>query len=82
MAGAGRRNWTRRPSVLFDTLSREAVLEHPPRCSNLRLVLGGKITTARLLMAQLATELTGRPCAESATVPLPRAEGQPTHVQP
>ena len=63
-------------------LSREAVLEHHPRFSNLRLVLGGKITTARLLMAQLATELTGRPCPESATVPLLRAEGQPTHVQP
>ena len=51
-------------------LSREAVLEVHPRFSNLRLVLGGKLTTARLLMDQLATELTGTPCPASA---MPRA---------
>jgi glycerol-3-phosphate dehydrogenase len=51
-------------------LSREAVLEAHPRFENLRLVLGGKLTTARLLMGQLATELTGLPCPESATQPL------------
>jgi len=53
-------------------LSREAVLEAHPRFENLRLVLGGKLTTARLLMGQLATELTGVPCPESASVPLVR----------
>jgi len=51
-------------------LSREAVLEVHPKFSNLRLVLGGKLTTALLLMEQLATELTGTPCPESTTSPL------------
>ncbi|MFA6004001.1 MAG: FAD-dependent oxidoreductase [Elusimicrobiota bacterium] len=51
-------------------LSREAVLEKHPRFSNLRLVLGGKLTTARALMAVLATQLTGRECPESKTEPL------------
>lgn len=51
-------------------LSREAVLEVHPRFSNLRLVLGGKLTTARILMDTLATALTGRPCPHSPTLPL------------
>jgi len=51
-------------------LSREAVLERHPRFANLTLVLGGKLTTARALMDQLATGLTGRPSTLSATEPL------------
>jgi glycerol-3-phosphate dehydrogenase len=51
-------------------LAREAVLEQHPRFANLRLVLGGKLTTARSLMDRLATELTGRTCPESLTRPL------------
>jgi len=51
-------------------LSREAVLEGHPRFANLRLVLGGKLTSARALMDRLATDLTGRPCPESRTRPL------------
>lgn len=54
------------------SLSREAVLERHPRFANLTLVLGGKLTTARALMAQLATRLTGAPCAASRTEPLRR----------
>jgi glycerol-3-phosphate dehydrogenase len=57
-------------------LSREALLEHHPRFTNLRVVLGGKLTTARHLMDQLATELTGRPCPASATAPLLKWDGQ------
>lgn len=53
-------------------LSREAVLERHPRFSNLRLVLGGKLTTARLLVARLASELTGKDCPESSSTPLKR----------
>jgi glycerol-3-phosphate dehydrogenase len=53
-------------------LTREAVLETHPRLANLRLVLGGKLTTARVLMDQLATQLTGTPCPASATEPLVR----------
>ena len=53
-------------------LSREAHLEVHPRFKNLRLVLGGKLTTARQLMDQLATEMTGTPCPESTTTPLVR----------
>ncbi len=59
-----------------DKLSREAVLETHPRFGNLRLVLGGKLTTARALMAKLATDLTGDPCPASATVPLRLWDGQ------
>jgi len=55
-------------------LGREAVLERHPRFGNLRLVLGGKLTTARLLMHQLATELTGTACPASATQPLVQAQ--------
>lgn len=51
-------------------LAREAVLERHPRFENLRLVLGGKLTTARALMDRLATELTGRACPASASTPL------------
>ena len=51
-------------------LSREAILERHPRFSNLHLVLGGKLTTARALMDRLATDLTGQSCSASATEPL------------
>lgn len=54
-------------------LSREARLEPHPALPNLTLVLGGKLTTARALMDRLATRLTGRPCPESATKPVPSA---------
>lgn len=57
-------------------LSREALLEPHTRFSNLRLVLGGKLTTARHLMHKLATELTGQPCPASATEPLAKWDGQ------
>ena len=60
-------------------LRREAALEVHPRFGNLRLVLGGKLTTARRLMDELATELTGTPCPASTTTPLARwDEGHPT----
>jgi glycerol-3-phosphate dehydrogenase len=63
-----------RPLVAADGttthLSREAILERHPRFANLRLVLGGKLTTARALMDHLATNLTGRPCEASTTAPL------------
>jgi glycerol-3-phosphate dehydrogenase len=58
-------------------LSREAILEAHPRLSNLRLVLGGKLTTARHLMDRLATELTSMPCPASATEPLAKWDGHP-----
>ena len=51
-------------------LSREAILERHPRFSNLHLVLGGKLTTARALMDRLATDLTGQSCSASTTEPL------------
>jgi glycerol-3-phosphate dehydrogenase len=57
-------------------LSREAILEQHPRLTNLRLVLGGKLTTARHLMAKLATEMTGTECPASETQPLVRWDGQ------
>jgi glycerol-3-phosphate dehydrogenase len=57
-------------------LSREAVLERHPRLGNLTLVLGGKLTTARTLMEQLATDLTGIPCPASKTEPLRLWDGQ------
>jgi glycerol-3-phosphate dehydrogenase len=53
-------------------LSREAVLETHEKFSNLTLVLGGKITTARHLMDQLAVKLTGQACPASMTEPLVR----------
>ena len=53
-------------------LSREAVVEVHPKFSNLRLVLGGKLTTARALMDQLATDLTGQECPASRTQTLRR----------
>ena len=59
-----------------DKLSREAVLESHARFPNLRLVLGGKLTTARALMDRLATELTGRACPASLTEPLRLWDGQ------
>ena len=59
-----------------DKLSREALLETHPRFGNLRLVLGGKLTTGRALMAKLATDLTGEPCPASATAPLRLWDGQ------
>lgn len=59
-----------------DKLSREAVLETHPRFRNLRLVLGGKLTTARALMARLATDLTGDPCPASSAEPLRLWDGQ------
>jgi glycerol-3-phosphate dehydrogenase len=57
-------------------LSREAVLEAHERYSNLTMVLGGKLTTARRLMDQLATQLTGTPCPASLTEPLRLWDGQ------
>lgn len=57
-------------------LSREAVLETHPRFQNLRLVLGGKLTTSRHLMDKLATELTERPCPASTTARLTKWDGQ------
>ncbi len=57
-------------------LSREALLEQHPRFTNLRLVVGGKLTTARALMDKLATELTGQACPASATTPLKLWDGQ------
>lgn len=62
-------------------LSREAILETHPRFSNLKLVLGGKLTTGRHLMAQLATELTGTPYPGSATAPLVKWDGQTRPVR-
>ena len=57
-------------------LSREAVLERHPALGNLTLVLGGKLTTARALMEQLATDLTGLRCEASRTRPLSLWDGQ------
>jgi glycerol-3-phosphate dehydrogenase len=51
-------------------LSREAVVESHARWENLCLVLGGKLTTARRLMEELATRLTGRSCPGSRSLPL------------
>jgi glycerol-3-phosphate dehydrogenase len=62
-------------------LSREAVLEPHPRFPNLTLVLGGKLTTARALMDQLATDLTGRACPASRTEPLRVWDGQPAGIR-
>ncbi len=57
-------------------LSREAVLEVHPRFENAFSVLGGKLTTARALMATLATRLTGDSCPDSLRVPLVKWDGQ------
>jgi glycerol-3-phosphate dehydrogenase len=57
-------------------LSREAILERHARFTNLTLVLGGKLTTARALMDRLATDLTGLRCAGSATESLRLWDGQ------
>jgi glycerol-3-phosphate dehydrogenase len=62
-------------------LSREAILEKHGRFPNLTLVLGGKLTTARALMAQLATELTGLRCEASATEPLSLWDGHPAQIR-
>ena len=62
-------------------LSREAVLEPHPRFSNLTLVLGGKLTTARALMDRLATTLTGAPCPASRTEPLRVWDGQSVKIR-
>ncbi len=62
-------------------LSREAVLETHPKLANLRLVLGGKLTTARALMDRLATELSGQPCPRSRTEPLTKWDGQAPPMQ-
>lgn len=62
-------------------LSREAVLEPHPRFQNLTLVLGGKLTTARALMDQLATGLTGVPCQASRTEPLRLWDGQAPQIR-
>ena len=67
-----------RPLVLepgqTSQLSREARLDVHARYSNLRLVLGGKLTTARLLMDQLATQITGQKCPASRSTPLVNAD--------
>ena len=62
-------------------LSREAVLEAHARFTNLTLVLGGKLTTARALMDRLATELTGLPCAASTRTPLRLWDGQTAKIR-
>lgn len=62
-------------------LSREAVLERHARFTNLTLVLGGKLTTARALMDRLATDLTGLHCPASTTEPLSLWDGQPPQIR-
>jgi glycerol-3-phosphate dehydrogenase len=62
-------------------LSREAILERHSRFPNLRLVLGGKLTTARALMDHLATDLTGKSCAASVTEPLRLWDGQNPEIR-
>lgn len=62
-------------------LSREAVLEKHGRFPNLTLVLGGKLTTARVLMDRLATELTGSRCEASVTEPLSLWDGHPAQIR-
>ncbi len=62
-------------------LSREAVLERHQTLGNLTLVLGGKLTTARALMDQLATDLTGLRCGASATEPLRLWDGQKAQIR-
>ena len=62
-------------------LSREAILETHPKFSNLSLVLGGKLTSARALMDSLTTEMTGQACPESRTRPLNKWDGQSAGLQ-
>lgn len=62
-------------------LSREAVLERHGRFGNLTLVLGGKLTTARALMDQLATDLTGRLAPASKTEPLRLWDGHSAQIR-
>ena len=62
-------------------LSREAVLEEHPTFSNLRLVLGGKLTTARALMDCLATDITGMECPASRSQALKKWDGQSAPLQ-
>lgn len=75
----GVRPLVRPPEDLRNTssLSREAILETHPSFENLTLVLGGKLTTARALMAKLATNLSGTPCPPSTSTPLVKWDGQP-----
>jgi glycerol-3-phosphate dehydrogenase len=74
-----------RPLVAADGatthLSREAILERHARFTNLTLVLGGKLTTARALMDRLATDLTGAPCQASTTEPLRLWDGQIAEIR-
>ena len=62
-------------------LSREAVLERHSTFTNLTLVLGGKLTTARALMDHLATDLTGQACPGSRTAPLRVWDGQAAPIR-
>ena len=62
-------------------LSREAILERHGRFANLTLVLGGKLTTARALMHQLATDLTGHPCQASKSEPLRLWDGHLAQIR-
>ena len=62
-------------------LSREATLEKHGQFPNLTLVLGGKLTTARALMAHLATDLTGTRCEASTTEPLTLWDGHPAQIR-
>lgn len=59
-----------RGSGLTARLSRGALIESHARWSNLSLVLGGKLTTARRLMEELATRMTGRSCTRSCSLAL------------
>ncbi len=52
------------------SLGRGATLEQYSKFENVWLVLGGKLTTARSLMDELATQLTHQTCPESQTTPL------------
>ncbi len=83
MEELGVRPLVRPPKARHGTahLSREAVLEAYPKFSNLRLVLGGKLTTARALMDQLATELSGQDCPSSRARPLQKWDGQSAALQ-
>ena len=62
-------------------LSREAILERHAHLSNLTLVLGGKLTTARALMDHLATDLTGARCEASTTAPLRLWDGHSVDIR-
>ena len=62
-------------------LSREAILERHAHLSNLTLVLGGKLTTARALMDHLATDLSGIRCDASTTEPLRLWDGHSADIR-